>query len=264
MRTSLLTSAVLLTVVGLLTTTGMTTAGAGEPAGWVLTRTLAAPEAVQAAAADGDFVYAISGSVVARYDRKTGKRMAVSQGAARHLNSGFMHQGRLYCAHSNFPQKPEQSEIRVLDLKTMELAVFKDFGQSPHGSLTWAVFDAGYWWCNFARYGADNHRTLLVKYDKDWQVLGTWTYPDSVVRDLGKASISGGIWHSGHLLVTGHDRQVLYRLKVPADGGVLQHLETLPIPFTGQGIAIDPAGGGLIGIHRAKRQIVFARMAEGS
>jgi hypothetical protein len=258
MRISLLTSAVLVTTVGLTTT------GAGEPAGWMLTRTLAAPEAVQAAAADGEFVYAISGSVVARYDRKTGKRLAVSQGTAHHLNSGFMYQGRLYCAHSNFPQKPEKSDIRVLDLKTMQLAVFRDFGQSPYGSLTWAVCEGDQWWCNFARYGADNHRTILVKYDKNWQVLETWTYPDSVVRDLGKASISGGIWHAGHLLVTGHDRQVLYRLKVPADGGVLQHLETVPAPFTGQGIAADPAGGGLIGIHRAKRQIVFAKKAEDS
>jgi hypothetical protein len=76
---------------------------------------LAAPEANQAAAADEQFVYAIDNSVIAKYDRATGKRLAVSTGEAKHLNSGFLWKGKLYCAHSNYPRKPEQSEIMVLD-----------------------------------------------------------------------------------------------------------------------------------------------------
>ena len=93
--------------------------------GWEQTTVLAAPEAHQAAVADDRFVYAINNTTVARYDRETRQRLAVSHGPAKHLNSGFFHKGKIYCAHSNYPQQPEQSEIKVLDLETMELTLFK-------------------------------------------------------------------------------------------------------------------------------------------
>ena len=51
---------------------------------WKLARTLAAPEAHPAAAAEGKFVYAITSRSVAKYDRKSGKRKATSEGAAKH------------------------------------------------------------------------------------------------------------------------------------------------------------------------------------
>jgi hypothetical protein len=35
-------------------------------------------------------------------------------------------------------------------------------------------------------------------------------------------------------------------------------MEKQSAPFSGQGIAFDPVTDGLIGIHRAKRKIVFA------
>ncbi|HVV99666.1 MAG TPA: hypothetical protein VHB77_04980, partial [Planctomycetaceae bacterium] len=44
------------------------------------TRTLAAPEANQAAAADGRFVYAITNDRIAKYDRESGKLLATSTG----------------------------------------------------------------------------------------------------------------------------------------------------------------------------------------
>ena len=101
---------------------------------WKATATLEAPEAHQAAAADEKYFYAISSTAVAKYDRASGERIAVSTGAAQHLNSGFLWEGKLYCAHSNYPQKPEQSEIRVLNLDAMRLTTFKDFGNFA-GSL---------------------------------------------------------------------------------------------------------------------------------
>src|SRR5262245_9355270 len=103
---------------------------------YVEKESLAAPEANQAAAADERFVYAIDNRVVAKYDRMTGKRLAVSTGEARHLNCGFLWKGKLYCAHSNYPQQPAQSEIMVLDTDSMQLSTFKQFG-AAHGSLTW-------------------------------------------------------------------------------------------------------------------------------
>src|SRR5687768_6775238 len=81
----------------------------------VKTSSLAAPEANQAAAADHRFVFGVGSAVVAKYDRLTGKRVALSSGGAKHLNSGFLWDGKLLCAHSNFPNKPERSEIMVLD-----------------------------------------------------------------------------------------------------------------------------------------------------
>lgn len=228
---------------------------------FVPTASLAAPEAHQAAAADESFVYAISSTVVAKYDRAAGTRVAVSTGKAKHLNSGFVWEGRLYCAHSNYPQKPEKSEIMVLDPTAMELTPFKEFGDY-RGSLTWAVQEGGFWWCTFAHYGKDNEKTTLVKLDSEWREQGVWSYPAAVIRELGQYSISGGIWHKGHLLVTGHDRRVIYRLRLPAEGNVLELLKVLPAPFPGQGIATDPKTRGLVGIDRAKRQVVFAELRE--
>ena len=231
---------------------------ADEPAAsWKLMRSLAAPEAHQAAEADARFVYAIASEKVAKYDRKTGERLALSTGEAKHLNSGFFLEGKLYLAHSNYPRMPEQSEIRVLDPGKMELGIFKDFGNFG-GSLTWAVHREKHWWCNFAHYGTTNDRTFLAKFDADWKEQGRWTYPPEVLRQIGQASLSGGLWDDDSLLVTDHDHQVLYRLKVPTQGKVLEFVGQEKAPFTGQGIARDPVTGGLVGIDRAQKLLLFA------
>ena len=224
---------------------------------WVESGSLAAPEAHQAAAADDRFVYAIASAQIAKYDRATGQRVAVSTGEAKHLNSGFFWEGRLYCAHSNFPKLPERSEIKVLDPVTMQLTTGKEFGNYG-GSLTWVVREGAHWWCNFARYKDDNAQTFLVKFDAQWQELARWTYPPEVIREIGRASLSGGVWRDGSLLVTDHDHLVLYRLRVPAQGKVLDFVEKQAAPFAGQGIAHDPVTGGLLGIQRAKRMVIFA------
>jgi endonuclease/exonuclease/phosphatase family metal-dependent hydrolase len=226
-------------------------------ADWIRTEAFGAPEAVQAAAADARFFYAIANTQIARYDRTTRQRVAVSTGDAKHLNSGFLHDGKLYCAHSNYPQVPEQSEIKVLDLETMQLSTWKDFGNFG-GSLTWCVRRDDHWWCHFARYGDDNSRSFLVRFDLDWNETGRWTLPAELVGALGRYSLSGGIWRGDHLLVTGHDDPVLFRLKVPEAGAVLRLVGKEHAPFTGQGVAADPLTGGLVGIHRAQRQIVLA------
>src|SRR6187551_1438567 len=97
---------------------------AADPAAWGTVREIPAPEANQAAAADERFLYAITNKVVAKYDRETGMRIAVSTGPAEHLNSGFLHNGRVYCAHSNYPKQPEKSKTKVLDCESMELTTF--------------------------------------------------------------------------------------------------------------------------------------------
>lgn len=229
---------------------------------YAVTTTLPSPEANQAAAADARWVYAIDNGKIGKYDRATGAKQATSTGQASHLNSGFLLDGKLYCAHSNYPKKPERSEIMVLDPETMVLSSFKNFGEY-RGSLTWAVRKGDAWWCTFAHYGAENNaKTVLVKLDDQWREQGAWTYPAEVVRELGNYSISGGIWQGDDLLVTGHDRKVVYRLRLPRAGSVLELQEVRQSPFPGQGIAADPVTGGLVGIDRAKKQVVFAVLKE--
>lgn len=228
-----------------------------EPVRWKKVAVLSAKEAHQAAAADLKHVYAITNDKIVRYDRETGQRLDSSSGEAKHLNSGFLWEGKLYCAHSNFPALPERSEIKVLDLGTMKLTTFKDFGDFG-ASLTWCVFHEDHWWCNFAKYGDENAKTFLVKFDGDWREKGRWTWPAEVLSGIGKASISGGLWREGVLLATDHDHPVLYQVRLPKEGSVLEFVAKHPSPFPGQGIALDPKTGGLLGIDRSKKEVVFA------
>jgi len=229
-------------------------------ADWKAVRTIPAQEAHQAAAADKRFVYAVSSRVVAKYDRKTGRRLGISTGEARHLNSGYIYQERLLCAHSNYPAIPEQSQIKVLDPESMALTTYHDF-QDYGGSLTWVVRKNGQWWCNFAKYGEQNDKTFLVRFNDQWKETGRWTYPAEVVRQLNQYSLSGGLWRGDELLATDHDHQRLYRLKLPRTGTRLRYLGNHSAPFTGQGIALDPVSGGLIGINRARKQVVIASLS---
>ena len=76
---------------------------------------------------------------------------------------------------------------------------------------------------------------------------------------LGEQQLSGGIWHGDDLLATGHDKKIIYRLRVPKEGKVVEVIEAVPSPFPGRGIAVDPKTGGLVGIDRGKRLVVFAK-----
>lgn len=228
---------------------------------WEPTGTMPAEEANQAAATEGDFVYAITNGRIGKYDRATGKRLAVSTGEAHHLNSGFVYEGKIYCAHSNYPKKPERSEIKVLDTRTMQLTDFKNFGEFG-GSLTWAIRDEKFWWCHFALYKEDNAKSFLVKFDLQWKEMARWFDPPELMAGIKGSSLSGGIWHQGALLVTDHDNRFLYQLRLPEKGDTLEYLEKQTSPFPGQGIAADLKTGGLVGIERKTKTVIFAQAHE--
>ncbi|MFM1903256.1 MAG: hypothetical protein RLZZ440_1156 [Planctomycetota bacterium] len=236
-----------------------TTAFARQP-GWTTAAVFASPFATQAAVADADHVYAISNTVIAGYDRTTGRLVRRGSAAdARHLNSGFLHDGRIYAAHSNYPAEPHESDIRVFDPASGSLTVFHRFDEPP-GSLVWCIRRDGNWWCCFAHYAADNARTVVIEYadgglDRERQ---RFLFPAEVVADWDGMSGSGGIWDGDTLLVSHHHFPVLYRLAVPDSGAELELVEALWCPFPGQGFAADPATGGLVGIDRFNRRIVFA------
>jgi len=250
-----------LLLISLLLLDGVeTTSSLPRQPGWTTSSLLASPHAVQAAAADAANVYAISSTTVARYDRRSGRLLAAATApGTQHLNSGFLDQGRLYCAHSNYPATPHESEIRVFDPATGRLDLFHRFSDPP-GSLVWCVRREGRWWCCFAHYGAENGSTLLVEYadgglDRE---LRRFRFPARVVADWDGMSGSGGIWEGDTLLVSHHHSRVLYRLALPASGGELRLVEALFCPFPGQGFAADPLTGGLVGIDRKQQRVVFA------
>ncbi|MCZ2342143.1 MAG: hypothetical protein LC104_10170 [Bacteroidales bacterium] len=215
------------------------------------------PHATQAAVADEHHIYAISNTTVAQYERSSGKRVRTGTLAGtRHLNSGFLTQGKIYCAHSNYPARPHQSDIRVFDLATGKLSVFHTFTDPP-GSLVWCLLREKSWWCCFAHYGKENAKTVLVEMDAQFRERRRWTFPPNIIADWDGASASGGIWDGDTLLVTHHHFPVLYRVRVPKTGTVLEFVEALRSPFPGQGIAVDPTGG-LVGIDRARHEIIRA------
>jgi uncharacterized membrane protein YfcA len=232
--------------------------------GWIVApNTIVSPHATQAAAADGEHLYAISNTTVARYDRGTGRLVATATApGTEHLNSGFFHDGRMYCAHSNYPHTPHESDIRVYDPATDRLEVFHRF-PGPPGSLVWCVVRDGRWWCCFAHYGADNAETVLIEYAPGGfeHELRRFVFPPEVIASWDGMSGSGGIWENGTLLVSHHHDRVLYRLRLPREGGQLELVEFLESPFPGQGFAPDPVTGGLVGIDRDRRLIVRAEPA---
>lgn len=224
------------------------------------TRLLAAPQATQAAAADRQFVYAVSDTTVAQYDRATGRLVQEATTAdTRHLNSGFVFAGKVWCAHSNYPAEPPACDVRVFDPAAGTLAVHHVFSDPP-GSLVWCVVKDGRWWCCFAHYGADNRRTVLVEYEPGGfdHERRRYTFPADVIAEWDGMSASGGIWHADMLLVSHHHDQVLYQLRLPTVGNELQLTAALHAPFPGQGIAVDPLTRGLVGIDRLRRAVVFA------
>ena len=229
--------------------------------GWTLTASFPSPHATQAAAADDRFVYAVSNTHVARYDRAGQLLGSGTAPDAKHLNSASVWKGKVYCAHSNYPKLPEESDFRVYDPATDTLSIYHTFVKPP-GSLVWCVRDPAdsHWWCAFAHYGPDNAKSFVAKFDHDFQELARWTFPKTVVADFDGMSASGGLWDGDTLLVSHHHYRVLYRLKLPKTGGELEFVEALTCPFPGQGIAVDPTTpGGLVGIDRTKRTVVFAK-----
>ena len=230
-----------------------------------------APEARQGVAVDAGFIYAVDNAQVAKYDRKTGAKVAHFQGDPAkfpHMNSCAILGRELICAGSNYPVTPMQSQVEVFDPVRMVHLRTIPLGKQP-GSLTWVDRRDGAWWAGFANYdgrggepGRDHTLTALVRFDDNWRTRDTWTFPPTVLERMAPKSASGGAFGpAGRLYVTGHDRPQLYVLDVPRGGGVLIHVATIPIAVAGQAIAFDrSAPGVLFGVNRSKREVVAMKL----
>lgn len=226
-------------------------------------------EAHQAVAVDATSFYAISNREISRYEKETGQQIAnwkaEQDSGIRHLNSGTVVDGKLFCAHSNWPAKPLKNSIQIFDGTTLKRLPPREFPETE-GAINWVERHRNHWWVVFAFYGNDARRTRLVRYDDKWQPTRQWTFPDTVIQRFLPNSNSGGSFGpNGLLYVTGHDHAELYALRIPTQGQVLEHVDTLAAPIAGQGVAWDRSDIGILyGIVRSKKQVVKARLTHAS
>lgn len=234
-----------------------------------------AVEARQGVAATADALYAIGNHELGKYDRATGRRLArweCPEGdPLTHLNAGVVHQGRLYCAHSNYPGVPMFSSVEIWDTDTLRHVGSHSFGRTD-GSLTWFVRRNDRWLACFVHYakrggepGRGPEWTRLVEYDDAWRPTGAgWVFPPDLVARLASRgySISGGaLGPGGHLFVTGHDEPEFYILKFPEAGPALRWVGTVAMTGEGQAFAWDPVEPGVVHlILKRTREIITGRV----
>ena len=232
-------------------------------------------EANQGVGVDDRHFYAVDNTTIGKYDKKTGKLVKAwnekKGGPVVHLDSAMLMDGKLYAAHSNYPEWPMTSSLEIFDAETMEHVGTHSFG-IQYGSLTWADWKDGHWWMTFANYdrpfGPDKTKygnklnTQMVKFNKDFIPVGSWTMPKVLLDKFEDMSNSGGSWGpDGYLYLTGHDPAELYRMRLPKAGSVLELIDIIPMNVRGQGIAWDRSQPGTIyGIVRATAK----ERAEGS
>ncbi|RAK56688.1 hypothetical protein [Phenylobacterium deserti] len=232
-----------------------------------------APEARQGVAVDRDHIYAVANWTIAKYDKKTGAKLAEWKGDPQrfpHINSCTVIAKELVCASSNFPAVPHWSAVEIFDPKTLQHRRTVPLGPGT-GSVTWIERRDGAWYAAFANYDGkggepprDHRHTALVKFDDQWRRVGAWSFPETALARFAPMSSSGGgFGPDGRLWVTGHDHGELYILALPSDGGaVLEHLATVQAPdIEGQAIDWDESEPGMIyGISRSRREIVALRV----
>ncbi len=235
-------------------------------------RRYSAPEARQGVAADRDHIYAVANSTIAKYDKKTGAKVAEWKGDPSrypHINSCAVIGKELVCASSNFPSVPHWSAVEFFDPATMTHLRTVALGQG-RGSITWVDRKDGAWWAAFANYDGkggeaprDHRNTVFVRFDDEWRQTQSWSFPQSVLERFKPMSSSGGGWGpDGKLYITGHDHPELYVLALPKEGGaVLDHLDTIGVPIEGQAIDWDESQPGVLyGISRPNREVLALRV----
>lgn len=236
-----------------------------------------AAEANQGVAVDANHFYAVDNQAIGKYDKKTGEFVAKwvgpKDGPIIHLDSGFVLDGKLYCAHSNYSQTPMTSSVEIWDTKTMKHIGTYSFG-IRWGSFTWLDRYNGYWWGGFANYDkkvgiggtpyGNKYNTTMVQFDDSWQPRQAWILPNSILSKFEDMSNSGGSWGpDDRLYLSGHDPAEIYAMTLPEAGSILVLDEIIPLQIKGQGIAWDRTSPGMIyGINRPTKEVIVSRYTE--
>ena len=156
---------------------------------------LAVPEANQGVGVDERHFYAVDGRAIGKYDKATGKLVGQWQASSEvpivHLDSAMLMDGKLYAAHSNYPEWPMTSSVEIFDAETMEHIGTHSFG-IRWGSLTWVDWHDGHWWMTFANYdqriGPDRRRTATRR-TRSWSSSLTTSFRCSRGRCPTRSSI---------------------------------------------------------------------------
>jgi hypothetical protein len=223
-------------------------------------------EANQGVGVDDKYFYAVDNQVIGKYEKKSGKLVKKWQGDAKgpilHLDSAMLMNGKIYAAHSNYPEWPMTSSVEIFDAETMAHIGSHSFG-IHWGSLTWADWHQGSWWMGFANYDrllgpgktpyGHKANTVMVQFTPDFKPIASWTLPRELLAKFEDMSNSGGSWGpDGFLYLTGHDPAELYRMRLPKGGSILELVDVIPMNIRGQGVAWDRSQPGMIyGIIRA-------------
>jgi outer membrane protein assembly factor BamB len=231
-------------------------------------RRFKAEEAKQGVAVDDRHFYAITNHAIGKYRKDTGERVAAwdggKAGRLKHLNAGIVLEGKLYCAHSNFPDLPEQSSIEIWDTATLQHAATHHF-EKPPGSLTWIDRRDGHWFTCFAHYkkSSDPALTRVIKFSASWKPLATWLFPAKLIeRFAGNSSSGGAFGPGGHLFVTGHDARELYVIDLPEQAAELIWRDTIPISAAGQAFAWDRGEPGVLySIERKTKEVIVSKIS---
>lgn len=230
-----------------------------------------AAEANQGVAVDAQHFYAITNHAIGKYRKDNGERVAGwdggKDGRIKHLNAGVVLDGKLYCAHSNFPALPEESSVEIWDTTTMQPVESHRF-ENPPGSLTWVDRRDGAWFACFAHYKktSDPAKSCVVKFDSQWREQARWSFPAKLIaRFAGNSSSGGSFGPGGHLFVTGHDASELYVLDLPESGGELIWSDTISISAAGQAFAWDRGEDGVLySIQRKTKEVIVSRVSAAS
>ena len=208
----------------------------------------------QGVAVDAKYLYAISNTTILKCNKNTGETVAVwkadkTKDAFKHfthMNSGTVIDGKLYCAHSRFPEDKNDNTVEVWNVEGNKLEHEKTIRMPrDHGSITWINRRKdNSWWLCYAVYGKDKNKdTKLVKYrfeNGQFIEVKAWTFPEEVRASWAGSSCSGGSWGpDGYLYTTGHDEARAYVLEVDANDRLKYVRTEEGVGFFGQAIAWD-------------------------
>ena len=217
-------------------------------------RRFSSEDARQGIAVDKNYFYAVNNFSISQHDKRSGKRIRRWDGVSDetgpliHLDSGMILRGKLFAAHSNYPQRPMTSSIEIWDANSLHHIDSHSFGVH-FGSFTWIDYYDGWWWGSFANYDktqadsayGETRNTLLVKMNHNFQIQSSWIFPAALLQRFAPMSNSGGSWGpDNYLYITGHDHGEIYVVSLPEFGSVVNWRATVKVPaIEGQGIAWD-------------------------
>jgi len=230
------------------------------------------PQSRQGVAVNEQYFFVINNSSITKHSKSDGKLLKSWNGDTaiiKHLNSGIILDGKLYCTNSNYPESPMASSIEIFDPETLQHIDNHSFGINI-GSATWIDRYQGYWYVAFAHYtgrGASGNKsnawTQLVQFDKEWRQISSWIFPPNLIQRFGTRSNSGGVIDDdGSIYCTGHDHKELYKLEFPEMGYSLKWIKTIPLANEGQGIALDDFGNEklIYGIIKREKVVTISRI----